>query len=123
MVGGMLGTALTGAVVNWSYRHGVGNALAGNAANAAWQQRLADPEILLSHDMEAELLSRLAAAGRDGAALIDMARDALVQAVHSGFWLTIAVGLLSFLGIRYMPKISFRSTPVKMQLEEGFHEP
>lgn len=123
MVGGMLGTALTGAVVNWSYRHSVGNALAGDGASGAWQQQLANPEILLSPDLQAELLSRLAAAGRDGTDLIDMARDALVQAVHAGFWLTIAVGLLSFLGIRYMPKITFRSTPTKMQLEQGFHEP
>jgi MFS family permease len=122
MVGGMLGTALTGAVINWSFRHSIGNALAGDAASGAWQGQLADPELLLSHEMQAELLRRLAAAGRDGAALIDLARDALVQAVHAGFWLTIAVGLVSFLGIRYMPKISFRSTPVKVQLEEGFHE-
>ena len=64
MVGGMLGTALTGAVVNWSYRQSIGNALAGDAASGAWRQQLANPEILLSHDMQAELLSRLAAAGR-----------------------------------------------------------
>jgi EmrB/QacA subfamily drug resistance transporter len=121
MVGGMLGTALTGAVVTWSYRHGIGNLLAGDVGSSGWQQQLANPEILLSHDMQAELLKQLAAVGRDGAALIDMARGALVRAVHTGFWLTIVAGLLSFLGIRYIPKISFRSTRVKM--DEGFHEP
>jgi EmrB/QacA subfamily drug resistance transporter len=124
MVGGMLGTALTGAVANWSYRHGIGNALAGDASSAAWRQQLANPELLLSHDLQVALQDRLTAAGRDGAALIDMARDALVQAIHVGFWLTIAVGLLSFLGIRYMPRISFlRSAPVRVTPEEGFHEP
>jgi MFS family permease len=122
MVGGMLGTALTGAVVNWVYRDNVGSALAGDAASAGWRQQMADPELLLSHDLQLALLSRLAAVGRDGAALIDMARDALVQAVHVGFWLTIAVGLVSFLGVRHMPKVSFRSKPVKVQLEEGPHE-
>ena len=131
MVGGMLGTALTGAVVNWAYRHRVSGALTGDAAGDAasgaasvdWQKQLANPELLLSHDMQAELMSRMDAIGRHGGALIDMARHALVHAVHTGFLLTIAVGLLSFFGVRYMPKISFKSTPVKVQLEEGFHEP
>jgi len=127
MVGAMLGTALTGAAVNWSYRRRIAQALAegaggANAAKADWSQ-LASPEILLSHELQAELTSRLAAAGQDGLAMIGMARDALVHAIHTGFGLTIAVGLLSFLVIRHMPKISFRSTPVKVQLEEGFHEP
>jgi len=124
MVGAMLGTALTGAAVNWAYGRHIESALAGDAAASGdWPKRLANPEILLSQDLQADLLGRLAAAGRDGEALIDMAREALVQAIHTGFWLTIAVGLLSFLVIRHMPKISFRSTPVKVQLEEGFHEP
>ncbi len=123
MVGAMLGTALTGAAVNWSYRHGIDRVLGGDAAAPAWQPQLANPEILLSQDLQAKLVAQLAAAEHDGAALIEMAREALVHAIHTGFWLTIAVGLLSFLAIRHMPKISFRSTPVKVQLEEGFHEP
>ncbi len=129
MVGAMLGVALTGAAVNWSYRRRVAGALADMAAGASavapgdWQRHLATPEILLSHDLQADLIARLAAAGRDGMAVIDMARDALVHAIHMGFWLTILIGLVSFLAIRHMPKISFRSTPVKVQLEEGFHEP
>jgi EmrB/QacA subfamily drug resistance transporter len=122
MVGAMLGTALTGVVVNWSYRHSIVNSLPGDAAVGGWQQ-LANPEVLISHDMQAQVLGRLAAAGRDGAAVMDMARDALVHAIHAGFWLTIAVGLASFLAIRYMPKISFRSKPVNVQLEEGLLEP
>jgi EmrB/QacA subfamily drug resistance transporter len=122
MVGAMLGTALTGAAVNWSYRHTIDNALAGHPVSGAWQQQLANPEVLLSRDLQAELLARVAAAGRDGAALMDMAREALVHAIHSGFWLSIAIGLVSYLGIRHMPKISFKATPVKVQLEEGFHE-
>jgi hypothetical protein len=123
MVGAMLGTALTGATVNWVYRHTVAKALAGEADGAAWQQQLANPETLLSQERQADLLARLAEAGRNGAALIDMARDALVHAIHVGFWLTIAVGLVSFLGIRKMPRVSFRTSGVKVQLDEGLHEP
>jgi MFS family permease len=123
MVGAMLGTALTGAIVNWVYRSTVANALAGEAGGAAWQQQLANPEILLSQEQQAALLGRLVAAGHDGAALIDMAHGALVHAIHVGFWLTIAVGLVSFLSIRKMPRISFRSSSVKVPLEEGLHEP
>jgi MFS family permease len=122
MVGAMLGTALTGATVNWVYRHTVANALAGEAGGAAWQQQLANPEILLSQERQAALLGRLAAAGRNGAALIDMAHDALVHAIHVGFWLTIAVGLVSFLGIRRMPRISFRAASAKVPFEERVHE-
>jgi MFS family permease len=123
MVGAMLGTALTGTVVNWSYRHTVANALAAKGAEGPWQQQLANPEILLSQDMQAALLGRLAAAGRNGAALIEMAHDALVHAIHVGFWMTIGMGLVSFLAIRRMPKISFRTSKVKVQFEEGLHEP
>jgi MFS family permease len=121
MVGGMLGTALTGAIVTWSYQRGIGAALARDAASGAWQQQLANPELLLSHDMQTELLHQLAEVGANGAALIDMARHALVRAAHTGFWLTIVTGLLSFLCIRSIPKISFRST--RIQVENGFHEP
>ncbi|VTU45410.1 MFS transporter [Variovorax sp. PBL-E5] len=120
MVGGMLGTALTGAVVNWAYRSGIGRALE-DSADGAWRQQLADPEVLLNHDMQMALLSHLAAAGRDGTVLIGMAREALVSAIHTGFWLTIAVGLFGLLGVRHMPKISFRSKS-RIQPQEGFHE-
>jgi hypothetical protein len=123
MVGAMLGTALTGTVVNWSYRHTVADALAAKGVDGPWGQQLANPEILLSQDMQAALLGRLAAAGRNGASLIEMAHDALVHAIHVGFWLTIAMGLVSFFAIRRMPKISFRSSTVKVQFEEGVHEP
>jgi EmrB/QacA subfamily drug resistance transporter len=123
MVGAMLGTALTGATVNWVYRRTVATALAGDTAGSGWQQQLANPEILLSQERQAALLGRLAAAGRDGASLIDMARGALVHAIHVGFWLTIAVGLVSFISIRKMPKVSFRASGVKVQLDEGPHEP
>jgi EmrB/QacA subfamily drug resistance transporter len=123
MVGAMLGTALTGATVNWVYRRTVSSALAADPGGAAWQQQLANPEILLSQERHAALLARLAAAGRNGPVLVDMARDALVHAIHVGFWLTIAVGLVSFLGIRRMPRVSFRASRVKVPLDEGLHEP
>jgi hypothetical protein len=123
MVGAMLGTALTGATVNWVYRHTVANALAGEPGGAAWQQQLANPEILLSQERQAALLGQLAAAGHNGAALIDMAHDALVHAIHVGFWLTIAVGLVSFVSIRKMPRISFRTSGAKVQFEKELHEP
>jgi EmrB/QacA subfamily drug resistance transporter len=123
MVGAMLGTALTGATVNWVYRDTVAKALAGEVGGAAWQQQLANPEILVSPERQAALLGQLAATGRNGAALIDMAHGALVHAIHVGFWLTIVVGLLSFLSIRKIPKISFRTSGVKVPLEEGLHEP
>jgi hypothetical protein len=123
MVGAMLGTALTGATVNWVYRHTVTKALAGEAGGAAWLQDLANPETLLSQERQAALLGRLTAAGRNGAAMIEMAHEALVRAIHVGFWLAIAVGLVSFLSIRKMPRVSFRKSGAKVQFEEGLHEP
>lgn len=122
MVGAMLGTALTGATVNWVYRHTVANALAGAPDAAAWQQQLANPEILLSQERQAALLAQLARAGHNGAALIDMARDALVHSIHVGFWLAIAVGLVSVLSVHKMPRISFRTSSDKVQFEQGLHE-
>ncbi len=124
MVGAMLGTALTGATVNWVYRHTVANAFARESGGVAWQQQLANPETLLSQERQAALLGQLAATGHNGAALIEMAHEALVHAIHVGFWLTIAVGLASFLSTRTMPRISFRTSSAKVRVEEGhLHEP
>ncbi|MBK6007212.1 MFS transporter [Ramlibacter ginsenosidimutans] len=124
MVGAMLGTALTGATVNWVYRRTVADAFARESGGATWQQQLANPEILLSQERQATLLGQLTATGYNGAALIGMAHEALVHAIHVGFWLTIAVGLASFLSTRTMPRISFRTSSVKAGVEEGYlHEP
>jgi EmrB/QacA subfamily drug resistance transporter len=122
MVGAMLGTALTGAVVNWSYRSTVGRALE-SSGGGDFRQQLANPEILLNHDMQLALVSRMTAAGRDGAAAIGMAREALVGAIHTGFWLTIVVGVFGYLGVRHMPRISFLRSSAKIRPPEGLHEP
>ena len=46
MVGGMVGTALTGTLVNQMYSSGVRNALSADHA-MQWHARLADPQILI----------------------------------------------------------------------------
>jgi EmrB/QacA subfamily drug resistance transporter len=106
MVGGMIGTAVTGTLVTHVYRSGVHAAL--DTADAMpWFARFADPQILVGHRSQAALIAQLDAAGRNGARLLDLARDALVGAIHLGLVVSV---LMAGLGIWY----SRRVPPVKL---------
>jgi len=83
MIGGMLGTAVTGTLVTHMYSSGVEKALESDHA-VQWMAEFKDPEILVNHDIQSTLLSQMLSAGHNGSALLDAARDALVGAIHMG---------------------------------------
>lgn len=82
MIGGMLGTAVVGTMVNHSYFSGVESTLRG--ASARWLPQLDDPQMLVNPEAQTQFLAQLAHQGQDGTSLIEIARVALVGAIHEG---------------------------------------
>ncbi|KVQ63101.1 MDR family MFS transporter [Burkholderia territorii] len=90
MVGGMIGTTITGTLVNQMYGHGIRRALAADHA-LPWYERLADPQILIDRQAQAVVVGELTRAGHHGAVLLAMARQSLVAAIHVGIAITALV--------------------------------
>ncbi|MEX3843407.1 MDR family MFS transporter [Paraburkholderia sp. BR10882] len=115
MIGGMIGTALTGTLVTQLYSSGVQRALDADHATH-WLPQLADPQILINRDAQASLIADLANAGHNGAPLLEAAREALVGAIHLGIAVAAAIAVVSIWQTRRVP-------PVKLQrkLEPVIH--
>ena len=88
------------------YGAGVQKALESDHA-AQWLKDFSDPEVLVNHDIQSVLLSRLLQAGHDGSALLDAARDALVGAIHMGLAIAIVAALAGLWMVRRVPPIRF----------------
>ncbi len=106
MIGGMLGTAVTGTLVTQMYGSGVARALESDHA-AQWLADFKDPEILVNHDIQSTLLAQMLQAGHNGSALLDAARDALVGAIHMGIALAIVAAVAGLWMVRRVPLIRF----------------
>jgi MFS family permease len=94
MIGGMIGTALTGTLVSHLYASGVQLSLDKDSASH-WFSDLSDPQILINHEAQTTLLSQLAAAGHNGAMLLESARESLVAAIHIGLAVAAVVAVLA----------------------------
>jgi predicted MFS family arabinose efflux permease len=104
MVGGMLGTALVGTLVNHLYLGRIHTAL--EAAQASqWFPRLHDPQILINKEAQSEFVVQLHGAGQNGAALLEMARVSLVSSIHIGQMLSVAVVAAAVLQMRRVPRL------------------
>ncbi len=104
MVGGMLGTALTGALVTHLYRQGVHAALV-DAQAQSWFKTFSDPEILIDREAQSSLLTQLAHAGQNGALLLEHARESLVSGIHLGLALAALVAFAAMLYSRRVPLV------------------
>jgi EmrB/QacA subfamily drug resistance transporter len=107
MVGGMLGTALTGTLVNQLYVRGVDRVLAAHQA-LPWRGSFADPQVLIDHAGQARLFATLGHAGLDGAGLLEGARQALVSGIHAGMAVGVAVAVCAVWHCRRVPHIELR---------------
>jgi EmrB/QacA subfamily drug resistance transporter len=106
MVGGMLGTALTGALVTHAYLHGVHAAL-DDAQAQSWFGAFGDPQILIDRGAQAGLMAHLAQAGQNGALLLERARESLVSGIHLGLAVAALVAFASVLCSRRVPPLKF----------------
>jgi EmrB/QacA subfamily drug resistance transporter len=107
MIGGMIGTALTGTLVTHMYASGVRDALDADHASQ-WFANLGDPQILVNRDGQHTLLNELARAGHNGAVLLESARESLVGAIHMGLALGALVAVFAVWQSRRVPPIRLR---------------
>lgn len=112
MIGGMLGTAICGVVINRSYTSGVERALEGQHASQ-WIKEFSDPDILINHDIQSALLAEMLKVGQNGSLLLEQARASLVSAIHGGIALLIVVCLVAMWVVRYMPLVKLGSKKVQ----------
>ncbi len=111
MIGGMLGTAICGVLINRLYTSGVEQALERQHASQ-WVKELSDPDVLVNHDIQSVLLAQMLKVGQNGSLLLEEARTALVAAIHSGIALLVVVCIISFWIVRYMPLIKLGAKKV-----------
>ena len=109
MIGGMIGTALTGTLISHLYASGVKLALDKDGAGH-WFSDLGDPQILINHDAQHALLTQLSAAGHNGSLLLESAREALVAAIHIGLALAAAVAVLAIRQSRRVPPVRLKGS-------------
>lgn len=107
MIGGMLGTALTGTLITHMYASGVHSALDNDHASQ-WFSDLGDPQILINRDAQASLLDQLAHAGHNGGMLLESAREALVAAIHLGLAMAAVIAVVSVWQSRRVPPVKIR---------------
>lgn len=109
MIGGMIGTALTGTLVTRLYASGVKDSL--DAAGAgSWFDVMRDPQILVNLEAQHSLVQQQAQAGVDGAALMEAAREALVASIHVGIAVAAAVAVFSVWQCRRVPRVKIKRT-------------
>jgi MFS family permease len=109
MIGGMIGTAITGTLISHLYASGVKLALDKDGASQ-WFKDLGDPQILINRDAQHTLLTQLASAGHNGSLLLDSAREALVAAIHIGLALAAAVAVLAIWQSRRVPPVRLKGS-------------
>jgi EmrB/QacA subfamily drug resistance transporter len=107
MVGGMMGTALIGTLVNHFYLSRVHASLE-SAHASQWLPSLDDPQVLINKAVQNQLIAQLQRAGQNGVHLIDAAREALVSSIHLGQMLSIVVVVIAMLQMRRVPRLQLR---------------
>lgn len=107
MIGGMVGTALVGTLVGYTYVQGVHRAVP-DVAQAPWGSALLDPQVLVNPAIQSDFIARLFRADLNGAALIELARSSMVDGVHMGMGATLLVAVVAMLWVLKVPFIDLK---------------
>jgi len=102
--GGMLGTAITGALLGQLYVRGVHRSLDAYQATQ-WFKSFASPELLIDRKEQVALVGRLIEAGHAGDAMMDAARNALVESIHAGMAIAAATAILGLCLVWFVPPV------------------
>jgi EmrB/QacA subfamily drug resistance transporter len=109
MIGGVLGTSALAAIVNHCYSLGVADMLAQfGSRSAGWPPDLADSRVLVDPAFSAALRVKLDAAGFDGTALLDAARQTLIHAIHVGMSIAAAAAVCATLLVYRISHVVFQ---------------
>jgi EmrB/QacA subfamily drug resistance transporter len=104
MFGGMLGTAMTGALLSRLYTSGVHRSLDLYQATQ-WFKSFASPELLIDRAEQAALIGRLIMAGHAGDAMMQSARGALIESIHVGLGLAAAAAIVGLCLAWFVPPV------------------
>lgn len=107
MIGGMLGTALVGTLVTHFYVQGVQKMIP-EAEGAVWGKALMNPQLLVNQVVQSEFVAQLFRYELNGAALIELARVSLVDAVHIGMGATLLVAIVATVWVKRLPFINLK---------------
>ena len=110
MIGSMLGTAITGTLINHLYAGSVRQALENDKAEQ-WFSSFSDPQILISHETQTTVLKQLADAGHNGQLLIEAARDGLIGSIHAGVGVAVVVTVIAIGLVSRVPKVTLHLQP------------
>ncbi len=102
--GGMLGTAMTGALLNHLYVRGVHRSLDSYQATQ-WLQSFSSPDLRVDQSQQAALIEHLIMAGHAGGAMMNAARNALVESIHVGLSLAAAAAVLGLCLAWFVPSV------------------
>ncbi|WP_043284853.1 MFS transporter [Paraburkholderia oxyphila] len=102
--GGMLGTAMTGALLGHLYTVGVNRSLDSYQATQ-WFKSFASPELLVNRADQAALITRLVSAGHAGDAMMNSARSALVDSIHIGLAVAAVAALAGLCLAWFVPPV------------------
>jgi EmrB/QacA subfamily drug resistance transporter len=111
--GGMLGTVMTGALLGHLYTRGVHRSLDSYQATQ-WFKSFASPELLVDRAEQAALINRLVSAGHAGDAMMNSARDALVQSIHIGILVAGAAALIGLCLAWFVPPVRITYPDVEL---------
>lgn len=107
MIGGMIGTALVGTLVTHSYVQSVHRAIP-DIGEAPWGGALLNPQVLVNPAVQSDFIARLFRFELNGAALIELARVSLVDALHVGMGATLLIAILALICVIRVPFIDLK---------------
>jgi EmrB/QacA subfamily drug resistance transporter len=105
MVGGMVGAVVVGTLINHFYKVGV-REMAAVQDDPGLLPMLADPQVLVSSELQSTFMAHLQRLSLHGDMLITAARDVLVGAIHIGLAAALFMALLGVLGVYRVPLIT-----------------
>jgi len=104
MIGGMLGTAIVGALVGHYYVWGVRESVP-EGQGAGWLSLLQDPQVLVNQNVQSDFMAELLRMGLYGEAFIEQARVSLVEAIHMGLASVLLIALIGLFWVYRVPAI------------------
>lgn len=107
MIGGMVGTAVVGSIINHYYVERVRQLDFSAFGSAAWLSRLEDPQVLVSTQVQSAFIGALQRLGLHGETFIMHARESLVWGIHAGLVLTVITAVAALVWLFRLPPVSF----------------
>ncbi|MFV9475198.1 MFS transporter [Advenella sp. RU8] len=115
MIGGMLGIAIVGSLVNYFYATGMTRQTSGQISGESFPA-LYDPQLLVNPAQQADLQAQVhQSGGGDIQVWIEAGRDTLIAAIHSGFWIVFALTLLATVWVYRLPLIDLKGNTTDKQ--------